>query len=73
MEIEVKMNMGLIVRGRPHNLDDFATEIRKLAEQTGVTVNYVRVGVNRLWIMEGEEPKVAQAGNVNGQPIEVGE
>jgi|WetSurMetagenome_2_1015567.scaffolds.fasta_scaffold74737_2 hypothetical protein len=53
--MELKANLGFVVRGDFTGLNLFADLIDKLALQAGVQIVHKQVSASRLWIKEGDE------------------
>lgn len=53
--MELKANLGIVVRGDFTGLNLFADLIDELALQAGVQVVHKQASASRLWIKEGDE------------------
>jgi hypothetical protein len=55
-EIELKANLGIVVRGDILELKDFLVTLDDyLSEFTGISLIHKQLSASRLWIKEGDE------------------
>jgi len=74
MNVEVNLNLGLVFKGRPRDLDNFSEEIQKLADRMNVRTIYIKVTPFKLWVEEDTEPTKHLGGEEHqdvGNPEEI--
>jgi len=55
-EIELKANLGIVVRGDILELKDFLVTLNDyLSEFTGINLVHKQLSASKLWIKEGDE------------------
>ena len=58
-EIEIKANLGLIIRGDIKELSDFADELEELLDDyDDLILVHNHLSANKLWIQDKTEPDV---------------
>jgi hypothetical protein len=55
MTMELKANLGLVVRGEYSALSEFSERLERLTSDTGVQIVHKHVSASKLWIKEGDE------------------
>jgi len=53
--MELKANLGFIIRGDYSDLTDFSEKLEKLIIETGVQMVHKHASASKLWIREGDE------------------